>query len=264
MITRADRIFEILSKDGRQKVSEVRDKLAILEKIDELHVSIISATARQDNRVRRESGKTVRFNLYNDGDEDFGYISINKETIAATSVKLILENYLDQIPLLVQKSNDKVRKELKNQIANLSWQTFESNFLARILEALGFSEVELTQQTRDGGFDAFCSYKRGIVKSEAIVSAKHWKSTSSVPDSEIDRLRGIPHQADTAIIVTSSKFTGPAKDKAKPAAGWRSVVLIDGDLIVETCLKNAIGVDEVKLPILYKNKNLSLEKDKIE
>jgi restriction endonuclease Mrr len=263
MITRADRIFEILSKDGRQKVSEVRDKLAILEKIDELHVSIISTTARQDNRVRRESGKTVRFNLYNDGNEDYGYISINKETSAATSVKLILENYIDQIPLLVEKSNNKVRKELKNQISNLSWQAFESNFLARILEALGFSEVELTQQTRDGGLDAFCSYKRGIVKSEAIVSAKHWKS-ASVPESEIDRLRGIPHQADTAIIVTSSKFTGPAKDKAKPAPGWRSVVLIDGDLIVDTCLKNAIGVDKVELPILYKNKNLSSEKDKIE
>jgi len=57
IITRADRIFEILSNDGRQKVSEVRDKLASLEKIDELNVSIISATARQDNRVRRESKK---------------------------------------------------------------------------------------------------------------------------------------------------------------------------------------------------------------
>jgi restriction endonuclease len=92
-------------------------------------------------------------------------------------------------------------------------------------------DIKITQRTRDGGTDAYCSYRRGLVSSYAIVSAKHWKS-ASVPDSEVDRVRGIPHPpnaiADTAIIVTSSTFTGPAIAKAQPTVGMRQLVLIDG------------------------------------
>lgn len=169
------------------------------------------------------------------------------------------------MPAIIQEANKKVRQELKKQISELSWQEFENNFLTRVLEALGFSDIQITQRTRDGGADAICTYRRGIVTSEAIVSAKHW-SKASVPDNEVDRVRGILHQADTAIIVTSSSFTNPAKEKAKPApgGGWRSIVLVDGDLIVETCLQHAIGVEEVALPALYRNIDLKADTEAYE
>lgn len=259
--SRADRIYRILSnsKFGRLKVAEIRNSLADLEEAPDLKVSAVSATASQDNRTKRSSGKGVRFNVYGDGTEEFGHISITPEVGVANSAKKIVDDYLEQTPLIIQRANDKVRRQLQKQISEISWQEFEDNFLVNILEALGFSEVRLTQRTRDGGSDAYCSYKRGIIESEAIVSAKHWKPKSKVPDQEVDRLRGIPHQADTAVIVTSSDFTNPAQEKAKSQPGWRSVVLVNGDLIVETCMQNSIGVEEVILPSLYRNTDLKAD-----
>jgi len=132
----------------------------------------------------------------------------------------------------------------------MSWQEFESNFLIQIMEALGFRSIEITQKTRDGGKDAICKYKRGVVESEAIISAKKWK-TQKVSADEVQRLRGIRGNADTAIIFTSSKFTDSAISEAMPSQNQRSVVLIDGDLIVETCFSSGIGVKEIKIPTLY-------------
>lgn len=53
-----------------------------------------------------------------------------------------------------------------------------------------------------------------------------------------------------SIIFTSSYFTDGAIQQAKPVAGFRSVVLIDGNLIVETCFSEEVGVKSVSLPIL--------------
>ncbi len=36
-----------------------------------------------------------------------------------------------------------------------------------------------------------------------------------------------------------------------PKTGFRTIILIDGDLIVDTCLKEKLGVDNVEIPILY-------------
>jgi restriction endonuclease Mrr len=257
--TRADRIHELLSKHGRLKVSQIRKRLAKLEKSPDLHPSAISVTVRQDNTARRNQGKPPRFNVFNDGDEEFGYISLTKETKAASNVRQVISDPRNQIPLLIQRAVENVKEQLRRDISELTWQEFEANFLSTILTALGFADVKTTQRTRDGGTDAYCTYRRGLVSSYAIVSAKHWKS-AAVSDSEVDRVRGIPHPADgiadTAIIVTSSTFTKPAIEKAKPTAGMRLVVLIDGDLIVQTCIDSQIGVEAVELPKFYRNKKL--------
>ena len=64
------------------------------------------------------------------------------------------------------------------------------------------------------------------------------------------------HCGHGRVIVTSSSFTGPAIERAQPAAGMRQVVLVDGELIVKTCIENQIGVEIVELPRLYRNKSL--------
>lgn len=53
------------------------------------------------------------------------------------------------------------------------------------------------------------------------------------------------------MIVTSSEFSTEAKSEAEPSQNQRSVVLIDGDLIVETCFTHSIGVKQVPLTTLY-------------
>lgn len=248
--TRADKIFAILEKNkGRMKVAEILAALQKVEGVTELRPAAVSVTVRQDNRTKENQGKAPRFNFLGEG-EEHGYVSIRGPVKVERQTSNILKNYATQIPAIVEEANQKARDELKAAIQKLDWREFESNFLLRILEALGFHGVEITQATHDGGKDALCQYKRGIVQSQAIVSAKHWK-TQNVSAEEVQRLRGIKGDEDTGIIVTSSNFSPKAQKEAVPSQNQRAIVLIDGDLIVETCFANAIGVKEVAIPKLY-------------
>lgn len=249
METRSDRIVTILAEaGGRLSVKDVADRLARLEGVPSLITSAVSATVTQDNKTRDAAGRTPRFKTYGDGTEQWGYVSLVDTTKPAKITEP--EKLHERIPQFMEAANRVTRDRLRKAVAELTWQEFESNFLARVLEALGFHSVELTQLTRDGGKDAFCRYKRGIVSSEAIVSAKHW-SGNKVGAAEVQRLRGIKGSADTGIIVTSSQFTEDAKQEAEPSQNQRSIVLIDGELIVETCIATGIGIRAVNLPTLY-------------
>jgi hypothetical protein len=253
MNTRADLIAEILTENSnRLSVAEVLQKLAQKEGIEigDLNQSVVPATVRQDNKTRSNQGKVKRFRYYGDGDEDRGFISLIEQVQKVGSKEEILRNPNSQIPALIEAANDKVKKQLKEKISHLSWREFESLFLIQILEALGFEDIVITPPTRDGGKDALCKYKRGLVQNEAIVSAKHW-TKKKIDASEIQRIRGIQGNADTGIIVTSSKFSSDALREAQPSQNQRSIVLIDGDLIVEICFTKQIGVKVVTVQNLY-------------
>lgn len=252
MTTRADIIFEIL-KDSNEKmnVSSILEKLAEKEGFNknDFNSSIISSTVRQDNRTRINKGLVKRFNFFGDGEEERGIVSLVEQAIIGNK-KQILEKPNIQIPALIEAANKKVKEQLKDAISQITWREFESSFLTQILDALGFEDIQITQPTRDGGKDAYCNYKRGLVMSEAIVSAKHWK-TKVIDASEIQRLRGIKGSSDTGIIVTSSSFSEAALAEAAPSQNQRAIVLIDGDLIVDTCFEKQIGVKIFNIQNLY-------------
>lgn len=271
--TRADRIYEIIAKTSRRrlKVREIVEELAREEGfISDVGAelsgdvcarlsTVISATVRYDNKIRRDSGVDVRFKIFSDGDEERGFVSIKEQVKLETSKSKILNGYASQIPVLIQEANDIAKEKIRSAIKQMKWTEFESLFMLQVLEGLGFSYVEITQPTRDGGLDAICKYRRGLVQSEAIVSAKHWNA--KVAADEVQRLRGIKGHTDTAIIFTSSKFSDGAVKEALPSQNQRSVVLIDGDLIVETCFKRNIGVQPISLPSLYEFSGFSLSMD---
>jgi restriction endonuclease Mrr len=250
MGNRADRIEQVLREAGsRLEVAEIAKRISKLEGTAPLNVSVVSATVSQDNAIRDRQGRTPRFNNYGDGNEKHGYVSL-RSPVVPTRISSSAASAAT-IPAFIETANSKIREQVKAAVSKLSWQEFESNFLSQILEALGFNSVEITQPTRDGGKDAICRYRRGIVNSEAFVSAKHWGGGKRVAVDEVQRLRGLRGNADTGIIVTSSEFTQDAKREAEPSQHQRTIVLIDGDLIVDTCMQHAIGVKPVNLPTLY-------------
>lgn len=124
MTTRADYIFDILESEwGRLQVSTILQKLAVKESVDlsDLNQSVVSATVRQDNRLRSIRGKAKRFKFLGDGDEERGFVSIIQHVSVATSKKQILENPSNQIPALIEAANGKVKEQLKAAISRLSW-----------------------------------------------------------------------------------------------------------------------------------------------
>jgi hypothetical protein len=252
MATRADKIYNLLlsSIDVRLRVADIVKLLAIIENDPNLQPGVVSSTVMMDNKIREIGGRALRFNRYGDGTEEFGHVSVRDIVQLSNDLPGILKNYVTQIPIVIEKANSMVRNELKAAFRRLSWREFESFFLYNILEVLGFQEIEITRPTKDQGADAYCAYRRGLVRSLAIVSAKHWKNKVGI--DEIRRLRGIRSNADTAIVVTSSKFSPEAIKEAEPSQNQRAIVLINAGLIVETCFNNGIGVERLTIPHLYK------------
>lgn len=282
MPSRADRIAEILHEHGgRLSVRVVGSALAKEEKTDADLLqknAAVSAAARIDNKIRLERGQSKRFRVFErggGGDEEFGYISLvptakprasrkprqNAGEKSGSGLAKTTSQAEAGIASQVEAANAIVRRELKVYIAKLSWQDFESVFLSQLLNALGFQDVIITPPTNDGGQDATCTYQMGIVSHEAIVSAKHWHG-SPVGPGEVQRVRGVASNADIGIIVTSSRFTsGAVAEAEKRHPGHRTVILVDGDLIVETCIKEGLGVQEEELPKLFRFKAPSISDD---
>lgn len=253
MQTRADRIYEIIEVNGGRLT--IKQIMSFLNKYDiekslRLKYDAVGATIRADNKTRTMQGKAARFSTFGDGEEERGFVSINKDIKASRKKTDILANSQLQIPALLQERNEKTKIELREAIRRLTWQQFEDEFLENILEALGFKDVQLTKKTRDGGKDAVCSYQKALVRSQALVSAKHWK-TKSVGVSEIQRVRGIAGEFDTSIVITSSRFSKDAIAEAAKVQNQRSVVLVDMDYLVEICFQNKIGIERVEIPELY-------------
>ena len=254
MTTRADRIEEILlNSRGRLPVPQIVHELATMERGDEEALNAaVSATVRQDNQVRVKRGQAKRFRVFErdgGGDEERGVISLVAFTKASKTDE-------EKIAELVSSANSQVRESLKKHIEGLPWQEFEQAFLPELLEALGFEDVTLTQKTRDGGVDARCTYNMGLVSQSVIVSAKHWKSTSpNVGVSVIRELKGVSGDDEIGIIVTTSRFTDAAIEEARSKSpGSRTIIPIDGETILDTCMENRLGVEEMSLPPLFKLK----------
>lgn len=237
------------------KVANILDSLSKQEEAPDLHPSAVTSAVRWDNVSRDARGESPRFNHSGDGSEARGYISIREKKDSVKSLKSIAEDYEKSIPEIVEKANAEAKSQLRNAVAELTWQEFEDNFLEQILDALGFSSIQITQRTRDGGKDAECQYKRGLVSSKAVVSAKHWKAKKVGPD-EVQRLRGLKGDTDTGVIVTSNSFSAEAIKEAEPSQNQRSIFLVDIDIIVDTCFTKGIGVEKVPLPSFFRFRGL--------
>jgi restriction endonuclease Mrr len=254
MATRADRIYQIVQNhSGRMSIQQILQALRRCEEEKRMRLTpeAVGATIRMDNRTRNSHGFTPRFSTYGEGLEERGYVSINKEIKASRKKTEILANSEVQIPALIEERNMRTKSELREAIKKLTWEQFEDSFLSIVMQALGFNCVEITKQTRDGGKDAICIYQRALVKSKVLVSAKHWKA-NTVGISEIQRVRGVKGDFDTALIITSSKFTKDAVLEAENVQNQRAVVLVDMDNLVNICFENCLGTRIVEVPALYK------------
>ena len=134
--TRADRIYAILAKDGRSKVSKLREKLALLEESPDLHPSAISVAVRQDNTARAVRHARA-FQCFQRRGRGLWVHFSDQRSKGCIERKAGANDPLAQIPLFIEKAAESVREKLRKDIAALTWQEFEANFLATVLDALG-------------------------------------------------------------------------------------------------------------------------------
>lgn len=84
--------------------------------------------------------------------------------------------------------------------------------VARLFEGFG-AQVELTKETRDGGYDVGAIFFIGDIQYRVLIEAKRWKEGRKVGLEIVDRMLGVRYRmnADKAIIVTTSTFSNVAR-----------------------------------------------------
>jgi restriction endonuclease Mrr len=89
------------------------------------------------------------------------------------------------------------------------------------------ARVELTKETRDGGYDVGATFDIGDARFHVLIEAERWFQDRKVGIATVDRLIGVKQRlkADKVVLATTSTFTNIAK---KAAAELRTEIeLVD-------------------------------------
>ena len=147
---------------------------------------------------------------------------------------------------LLDRERQQVRTQLHELLMNLHPQQFEE-FAAKLLESLGFTDVEVTKFVGDGGIDGYGNLEMGVVKVRAAFQVKRWRN--NVPPAEINQFRGaIQGEYDQGIFITTSDFSDEAK-RVSSRRGVVPIVLINGDRILNIMLEKGLGVRQEPLAV---------------
>ncbi len=137
-------------------------------------------------------------------------------------------------------NSEKWRDQLLNVLYNITPAAFE-RLSQRILRESGFSQVEVTGKSGDGGIDG-----KGIVRVSGLLSfhvifqCKRYRG--SVTPSQIRDFRGaMQGRADKGLFITTGSFTREAIKEAT-RDGAPPLDLIDGDILCDKLKELQLGV----------------------
>ena len=139
-----------------------------------------------------------------------------------------------------------------NILYSISPSAFE-RLAQRLLRESGFSQVEVTGKSGDGGIDG-----KGIVRINGFLSfhiifqCKRYRG--SVTPSQIRDFRGaMQGRADKGLFITTGTFTKEAKKEAT-RDGAPPIDLLDGELLCEKLKEMQLGVLTKQIEVVEVNK----------
>jgi len=116
----------------------------------------------------------------------------------------------------------------------------------RVLRECGFTQVEVTKKTGDGGIDGYGKWKiNGIFSFNVAFQCKRYSGVVGAGD--IRDFRGsLTTDIEKGVFITTGTFSKAAKEEAaKP--GKQQIDLIDGEAFMDKIAEYGIGVKEVKI-----------------
>ena len=130
--------------------------------------------------------------------------------------------------------------ELLHTLLQIDPSAFE-RLVQRLLRESGFTQVEVTGRTGDGGIDGKGIMRLGgLLSFHVIFQCKRYKG--SVSASQVRDFRGaMVGRADKGLLITTGNFT---KDALREATrdGAPAIDLIDGDLLIDKLKDLDLGV----------------------
>jgi restriction system protein len=139
------------------------------------------------------------------------------------------------------------QEELMKVLLKMEPSAFE-RLIQRMLRESGFTQVEVTGRTGDGGIDG-----RGIMRLSGLLSfhvifqCKRWQG--SVGANHVRDFRGaMVGRADKGLLITTGTFTQDAIREAT-RDGAPAIDLIDGDQLLEKLKELSLGVTTERIEV---------------
>lgn len=150
---------------------------------------------------------------------------------------------------------DAWRGELLETLLKMDPSAFE-RLTQRLLREAGFTQVEVTGRTGDGGIDGKGRLRLGgFLSFHVLFQCKRYRG--SVPVSHVRDFRGaIMGRADKGLFITTGHFTRSAIEEAT-RDGAMAIDLIDGEQLIEKLKELELGV---QTEIIQKEK-ITINKD---
>lgn len=196
--------------------------------------------------------------------KNFGAIESSKHkvwSLTTKGVKLLKENNLDPKEIYsftTQKRSATIHatneineiefRDWKEQITdilhNLDPYAFE-RLAQRLLRECGFSDVQVTKRSGDGGIDGTGKLRiQGIFSFNVAFQCKRYKG--QVGPAAIRDFRGsLSTNIEKGVLITTGTFTSSAKEEAS-SEGKRLIDLMDGEELINKLAEYGIGLNEVK------------------
>lgn len=166
-----------------------------------------------------------------------------KEILAFTNKKYVSDKQIsdEEIPESEKKT---WREQVADILHNINPYAFEK-LAQRLLRECGFSDVQVTKKSGDGGIDGTGKLKiQGIFSFNVAFQCKRYKG--SVGASEIREFRGsLGTNIEKGVLITTGAFTRAARDEAS-SEGKRLIDLMDGEELIDKLAEYGIGLHEVK------------------
>jgi len=246
---------------GSGSIEEINSKVIEQQKyppeiIDTLH----GDGPRTEIEYRLAWSRTYlkKFGLLENSSRGIWSISNDKNDVKKVNQKEVVDFVLSLAKGKKNKTLDDV-DVLDNEVENKTWQdelielllTMSPNAFERLIQRMlresGFTQVEVTGKTGDGGIDGKGIFKiAGLISFNVLFQCKRWQN--SVASSDIRDFRGaLQGRADKGLFVTTGSFT---RDAIKEASrdGATPIDLLDGDSLTNKLkeLKLGISIEKVE------------------
>ncbi len=147
----------------------------------------------------------------------------------------------------IEQNNRRVQQSLLGQLRATDPTAFEE-LIARLLVEIGFEEIQVTQQSADGGIDVRGTLVVGnVIRTRMAVQAKRWRNNVQAP--VVQQVRGSLGTHEQGLIITTSDFSGGATEEAqRPDAV--PVALMNGEQLVALLIENDLCITRLRQDII--------------
>lgn len=135
-----------------------------------------------------------------------------------------------------------IRDEIVAKLNGMDDRQFEE-FVGRVLEELGYAEVDVVGRPGDGGADVRCVLRGPFVEPPLTVVCQVKRHATNIGPSVVGDLRGRwAHRADRLILVNLAGFTQGAREAATEP-GAKEISLVAGEDLADLMIQRGIGVN---------------------